>query len=82
MEELKQQKNEWEDEVVEVAGATPGDAFLLMPKPGSPDDPLSLYTGKRLLGGRSGAGARGHSSDFVRLPNRPVENSQVSAPRS
>lgn len=80
--EVKKRKCEWEDEVVGVAGATPGEAFLLMPNAGSPDDSLSLYSGKRLLGRRSSTGARGHSGRFFRLPNRPVENSKVSAPRS
>ena len=46
--DLKKQKDEWEDELVEAAGATPGEAFLVMPKAGSSDDPLGLYTGKRL----------------------------------
>ena len=79
-EEVKKKKTEWVEEVVEAAGAKPGEAFLLAPRAGSSlGDSLEVYTGRRLLTSKSGVGGLGHSSIFVKLPSRPMANSQVSA---
>ena len=78
-EEVKKKKTEWVEEVVEAAGAKPGEAFLLAPRAGSSSgDSLEVYTGRRLLTSRSGVGGLGHSSIFLKLPSRPLANSQVS----
>ena len=75
-------KSDWVEavvEVVEAAGAKPGEAFLLAPRAGSSSaDSLEVYTGRRLLG-RSGVGGLGHSSVFLKLPSRPLANSKVGA---
>ena len=79
-EEVKKKKQDWVEEVVEAAGAKPGEAFLLAPRAGSSSaDTLEVYTGRRLLGSRSGVGGLGHSSVFLKLPSRPLANSKVSA---
>ena len=73
-------KSDWVEEVVEAAGAKPGEAFLLAPRAGSSSaDSLEVYTGRRLLTRKSGVGGLGHSSVFLKLPSRPLANSQVSA---
>ena len=65
---------------MEAAGAKPGEAFLLAPRAGSSSaDSLEVFTGRRLLTRKSGVGGLGHSSIFLKLPSRPLANSQVSA---
>ena len=79
-EEVKKKRSDWVEEVVEAAGAKPGEAFLLAPRAESSSaDTLEVYTGRRLLGSKSGVGGLGHSSVFLKLPSRPLANSQVSA---
>jgi hypothetical protein len=79
-EEVKMKKSDWVEEVVEAAGAKPGEAFLLAPRAGSsPGDSLEVYTGRRLLTSKSGVGGLGHSSVFLKLPSRPLANSKVGA---
>ena len=57
-----------------------GEAFLLAPRAGSSSaDTLEVYTGRRLLSSKSGVGGLGHFSVFLKLPSRPLANSQVSA---
>ena len=72
-------KSDWVEEVVEAAGAKPGEAFLLAPRAGSSSaDSLEVYTGRRLLSS-SRVGGLGHSNVFVKLPSRPLANSKVGA---
>ena len=77
---MKRKKSDWVEEVVEAAGAKPGEAFLLAPRAGSSSaDSLEVYTGRRLLSSKSGVGGLGHSSVFLKLPSRPLANSKVGA---
>ena len=80
---LKQQQEEGQEELLAKlgggSGAGGGEVYLLTQQCGSLQH-LHLYTGRRVLGRRSGQG--GHSYTFVRLDSRGLPNTKVSAENS